>query len=43
MDIILTAIALGVYLGIKRRRIAAIAAIILAFGWLLLGAIDSVG
>jgi len=39
---ILVAIALGIYLGIKRRWIAAIAAVILAFGWLLLGGINSV-
>ena len=39
---ILVAIALGIYLGIKRRWFAAIAAGILAFGWFLLGAINSV-
>jgi hypothetical protein len=39
---ILVAIILGIHLGIKRRWIAAIAAVILAFGWLLIGAINSV-
>jgi peptidoglycan/LPS O-acetylase OafA/YrhL len=38
---IFIAIALGLYLGIKRRWLAAAAAGILAFGWLLVGAINS--
>ena len=39
---ILVAIALGLYLGIRSRWIATLAAVILAVGWLLLGAINSV-
>jgi hypothetical protein len=35
------ALVLGVYLGIKRRWIAAAAAVILALGWLHVGAINS--
>jgi len=33
---------LGIYLGIKRRRIGAAAGILLAWAWFLLGAINSV-
>ena len=38
----LVAVTLGLYLGIKRRWIAAIAAVVLALGWLLMWAINSV-
>jgi hypothetical protein len=37
----LVAFILGVYLGVKRRWLAAVAAVILALGWLLMGAINS--
>lgn len=39
---IVIAIILGLYLGVRRRWIAAVAAAILALGWLLLGAVNSV-
>jgi hypothetical protein len=38
---LLVAIVLCIYLGIKRRWIAAVAALILAVAWLLVGAINS--
>jgi len=38
---LLAAIALAIFLGTKRRLFAAIAAAILAFGWLLMGAINT--
>lgn len=38
---ILVAIVLGLYLGIQRRWIAATAAVMLAVGWLFVGAINS--
>jgi hypothetical protein len=38
---ILVAIIIGVYLGVKRRWIGAIAALLLAFGWLVVGAVNS--
>jgi hypothetical protein len=37
----LVAIVLGIYLGIMRRWIAAVAALILAFAWLLVAAVNS--
>ena len=36
------ALALALYLGVKRRWLAAVAAAFLALGWLLLGGINSV-
>jgi len=43
MDInFLVAMALGIYLAIKGRRIAVIAALILGLGWGLMAAINSV-
>jgi len=39
---LLVATVLGLYLAVKRRWFAAIAAVILAFGWLLAWAINSV-
>jgi hypothetical protein len=39
---VLVAIVLGLYLGIKRRWIASIAAVILALGWFLAGVANSV-
>jgi hypothetical protein len=38
---LLIAIALGIYMKIKRRRFAAIAAVILAFGWFVLWGINT--
>ena len=39
---LLVALGLGFYLAIKRRWLAAFAAIVLAFGWLVVGSINSV-
>jgi hypothetical protein len=38
---LLIAIVLGIYLGIKRRWIAAVAALTLAFAWLLVAVVNS--
>jgi uncharacterized membrane protein YczE len=40
---LLIAIILGIFLGIKRSWIAAIAALTLALAWFLLGAVNSAG
>ena len=38
---VLVAVVLGLYLGIRRRWSASLAALLLAVGWLLMGAINS--